>query len=220
MGRSLQLQPEMGRFLVRDQSCLLDLSTMVVIKMHRIYKNICKNCDKYYEGRGKYYCSRLCSSKFTANSRSKILKGRMLSPSTQFKSGHIPWNINKTKKLKCIICGITFAPGDIKRNHKYCSNKCKGIGHSKYRIGENSSNWKGGFTKILHTWRHNSRHNQWRNQVLMRDNCTCQMCGYQKELHAHHIKLLSEYPELRFDINNGLTLCKPCHFGEVHGRRL
>ena len=51
----------------------------------------------------------------------------------------------------------------------------------------------------------------WRVQVYKRDGFKCQLCKSTKRLEAHHIKRWAEFPQLRFDINNGVTLCKICH---------
>ena len=52
---------------------------------------------------------------------------------------------------------------------------------------------------------------QWRKAVLNRDGHRCQQCGATERLHAHHVKEWAKYPDLRFDVDNGLTLCEDCH---------
>jgi hypothetical protein len=52
---------------------------------------------------------------------------------------------------------------------------------------------------------------EWRKAVYQRDNYTCQECGAQGKIVAHHIKQWAHHPELRFDVSNGLTLCDDCH---------
>jgi hypothetical protein len=53
---------------------------------------------------------------------------------------------------------------------------------------------------------------KWRGAVLLRDNYTCSQCGQVGgSLHAHHIKEWAKYPEERYNVENGQTLCKECH---------
>ena len=54
---------------------------------------------------------------------------------------------------------------------------------------------------------------EWRRRVFSRDGHKCQMprCGYKKALNAHHIKRWADNPSLRFEVNNGITLCWRCH---------
>lgn len=55
---------------------------------------------------------------------------------------------------------------------------------------------------------------KWRKEIYTRDNHKCQWpnCSYTgKKLNAHHIKKWSEYPGLRFNIQNGITLCYNHH---------
>lgn len=59
---------------------------------------------------------------------------------------------------------------------------------------------------------------QWRTEVFHRDGYTCQKCYTKgRRLNAHHIKPWAEYPDLRYDISNGITLCEHCHDLE-HGK--
>ncbi len=78
--------------------------------------------------------------------------------------------------------------------------------------GEKSYAWKGGITPVNVSIRHSLEYKLWRDAVFTRDNFTCVWCGQvSKIIHADHIQTFAEYPELRFAIDNGRTLCKSCH---------
>lgn len=78
--------------------------------------------------------------------------------------------------------------------------------------GEKSVHWKGGVTPINEAVRKSLEYKLWREAVFVRDNYTCQACGVcGVSVQADHIKPFAIYPELRFAIDNGRTLCVPCH---------
>lgn len=86
----------------------------------------------------------------------------------------------------------------------------------KSRRGEHHWNWKGGITEENHALRNSAEYSHWRINVFERDGFMCMECGsVGGVLNAHHIKPWATYPELRFDIDNGQTLCEECH-KEVH----
>lgn len=62
--------------------------------------------------------------------------------------------------------------------------------------------------------RNNSRHYKWRTEVKKRDGNKCMRCGSIDKLHAHHIIPWMKNKELRYDLNNGITLCASCHSKE------
>lgn len=78
--------------------------------------------------------------------------------------------------------------------------------------GSKSYFWKGGITKTNRIIRNSIEYRLWRESVFKRDNWTCVWCGIRGgRLEADHIKPFSLFPELRFAIDNGRTLCKECH---------
>ncbi|MCP3686754.1 MAG: HNH endonuclease [bacterium] len=61
-------------------------------------------------------------------------------------------------------------------------------------------------------WRDKHEYKLWRESVYKRDGYTCQHCGTSGcKVYAHHIKEGKDYPELRYDVDNGICLCKKCH---------
>lgn len=53
----------------------------------------------------------------------------------------------------------------------------------------------------------------WRLSVYKRDGFRCQMpgCKSKRQIQAHHIRKWSTASALRYDIDNGITLCRQCH---------
>ena len=56
-------------------------------------------------------------------------------------------------------------------------------------------------------------YDEWRRRVRKRDGYKCQMpsCKSKKNLQVHHIRKWSTASSLRYDVDNGITLCKSCH---------
>lgn len=76
----------------------------------------------------------------------------------------------------------------------------------------NKNSYKGGKTPPKVLIRMSVEYSLWRTAVFERDNYTCVWCGIRGgKLNADHIKRFSDFPELRVAIDNGRTLCVPCH---------
>lgn len=96
--------------------------------------------------------------------------------------------------------------------------RCKSCGIEKVinKIsGENNYRWIKDRTpeerKAILAERTCPEYKRWRKAVLKKDHNTCQCCHTKEGLEAHHIFNWAEYPHLRFQASNGITLCKNCH---------
>jgi hypothetical protein len=108
------------------------------------------------------------------------------------------------------VTGLNLKSGNTKSCG--CLKHRKGIANPKYRpIPLNIRRERK---------RAGAQHRNFRSDGLLR--CPiCIRCGAEHNLHVHHIKGSSEFPESRFDALNAITLCKPCHmeFHKRFGRR-
>ena len=108
-------------------------------------------------------------------------KGESGSIETQFVKGIIPWN----KELK------------------------------GWNAGDKNPAWKGGaeFRKLNEHKHLCSKYKSWMALVKNRDNWKCKIANKdcRGRLEAHHILNWVDYPELRYEINNGITLCQAHH---------
>ena len=87
---------------------------------------------------------------------------------------------------------------------------------SKAQKGSKNHNWRGGITPKSIRVRHSIETRLWRESVFARDNYTCQKTGKRGgKLVSHHIKNFAQWPELRFAIDNGITLSVKAH-NEFH----
>ena len=76
---------------------------------------------------------------------------------------------------------------------------------------KDKSEWKGFASDKTQLLKKSPEYKEWRSAVFTRDNWECQECHVRGgALHAHHIKAKSIYPELVFEVNNGVTLCAAC----------
>ncbi len=111
---------------------------------------------------------------------------------------------------KCIICDTLFEcrPSET---HKYktCEKpECR----LANKTGRNNPNWRHGQTSERKRDMSCVRYKEWRKAVFQRDNYKCVLCDIKpKMVNADHILPWAYFPEHRYDISNGRTLCLDCH---------
>jgi hypothetical protein len=106
------------------------------------------------------------------------------------------------------------------KGHK-CPEHVKKI-LSDIHKGSKNLQWKGGRCTENEKARDSVQYRLWREAVFARDNWICQKTGVKGgKLHPHHIKNFSSHIELRFAIDNGITLSKESHeeFHRIYGSK-
>lgn len=96
---------------------------------------------------------------------------------------------------------------------KRISDKLKGRTFSEEHKNSISKSRVEFFDRIGRIGRHDRGYMfaRWKRAICKRDYRACQQCHSKEKLRAHHILSWKDFPELRFELSNGITLCKICH---------
>jgi len=181
-------------------------------------KKICLKCGKEFykkitcskkEWETSKFCSHSCANSVNANPKGLI----------KYTNENGVWNKGKSMpkgkdnprytriEKQCLECSKVFIIKNYRKDiAQFCSKECA----SKYRDN--------GKTDINYRIRRSVEFKNWRELVFERDNWTCQKCltrsgnGKTIDLNPHHILNFSEVEEKRFNIDNGITFCRDCHY--------
>ena len=186
--------------------------------MPKIYKRHCDYCHKYYEGQGRFFCSYSCRMKHSneldnpakrpevkaklslAAIGNKRCLGRKLSDKTKKRISKSLKNYVYTDEHRAAISNGVKRAGNIPPKNEHL-------------VGPKHPNWLGGHSTIRQSQFNNPEYKKFHKAVLERDNWTCQDCHNRGgKLCVHHIKAWGPYPELRYNPDNGITLCVSCHY--------
>jgi hypothetical protein len=152
-------------------------------------------------------CSKNCQIKYNALRRTGKHKSNDTKEKIRKANKGKKRSLETKTKLSESHKGIHYLERPFKIGHIPWNKGLKG-----YMAKEKNPNWKGGISDKNSKIRGSIEYKHWRLQIFKRDWFSCQICGHKgKDIEAHHIKNVKNYPELIFDMNNGITLCDKCH---------
>lgn len=171
----------------------------------------CNNCGDSFsitisnvESGGGRFCSAECMSDFLSVEKSCNNCGNNFSiPRSSSKKdagkccSQECYRENSKVEKVCKNCEDKFV---VPRSHinrrTCCSRKCS----AEHQSG--SDRTRGG-----------KEYKKWKQQVLERDNNSCQDCGSDENIECHHIVPIYKDESLATDVDNGIALCGGCHAG-------
>lgn len=167
----------------------------------QIYCKVCvKQKRKYIETN----CSNCGESKLRRRDQVKRWDGRCYSCAQKVATNIPERKLRTSKNARKQV----LRQGGIPNAHHFTSEEVRGAANCK---------WKGGITAGNVRERTSTEATNWRKAILIRDKFTCQLCGQiGHKLQAHHKKEWANFKELRYDLDNGVTLCEDCHKNKAH----
>ena len=145
------------------------------------------------------------------------------------------WQVKKNRKFcskDCSRLGVEYkglfqkghvdlVPPESRGHSEETRAKMREVNRKNAKYGADNPLWQGGARKQRKREMIGYKYRDWRTAVFTRDNWTCQCCGIRGGyLEADHIKPWCAFQDLRYDVDNGRTVCKPCHVKlDTHGHK-
>ena len=192
--------------------------------VYKIRTKYCKQCGAEFSERmpeSRIFCSVSCRQVFRNDSvrnpskspeaRKKISESRKGKPTTLGR----PCSEKTKKKISKSLIGTSTGR---RPTQKAIDAFVKGGEKNLLRAsGSEHHMWKGGHSKERQARYKDPEYIEWRTKCLERDSYTCQKCGVRNGmgetiiLQVHHKIHYWERPALRYDLDNGTSLCIGCH---------
>ena len=152
----------------------------------------CPVCGCHVKWMNKTFCSKSCTAQDQIGKKLSDSHRERLS---QSKKGRKIPHLHNEKIREKISNSLKGKPQVWNR----------GTNHPRYKDGGKACHARQKEMALI-------EYKNWRRLVFERDDYTCKFCGKRGvKIHADHILPWSSYPEHRYDINNGRTLCVQCH---------
>jgi len=62
------------------------------------------------------------------------------------------------------------------------------------------------------SWRNSKEYRIWKYECLRLADATCQITGAKTNLHVHHINHATYFPDLKYEISNGIVMHRAVHY--------
>lgn len=211
--------------------CQCDCGNKKVVHGKPLRENESTSCGCFQKEQTINYIKKKSrKSKVQKVSRVEILKSKLINVkfSRLVVLEYAGRNKSNIHTFKCLCdCGnITFADYISLKGRSKRSCGCLALEIIKARCGINHPSWNSSISdeerqSRLIDKRSSVEYKNWRLSIFKRDNFTCLKCNNRSNIiNAHHILGYAKFPEHRYDINNGITLCYSCHkkFHSLYGK--
>lgn len=201
--------------------CICDCGNQIIVRSKHLKSGKSSSC-------GCRRIERLKKIRFKDLTNKKFGRLMVLSVDGKDSNGGYSWKClcdcgkNTTVSGKKLTFGSTKSCGCIQKEK---SSKWMSVLNLKQKK-EGHPRWNASISdldrsKRLNEKGVNSKLDIWRNSVYERDDFSCLKCNKKSDgdLNAHHINSWDVNVDCRYDVNNGITMCKSCHvkFHKIYG---